>query len=138
MLPLLKKIATDRAPAAIGPYSQAIVIEGNHSLVFVSGQLPMDPKTGELIQGNIKALTKQTLDNIEAILVASSSSLFHVVRTEVFLKSLADFSGMNEEYAKRFNPQAPPCRQTIQVADLPKGSPIEISCIALVLHDKSS
>jgi len=132
MSKLFKKIMTDAAPLAIGPYSQAIVVEGNHSLVFVSGQLPLDPKTGELVQGDIKALTKQTLDNIEAILIASSSNLYNVVKTEVFLKDLKrDFEGMNEEYAKRFNPQVPPSRQTIQVSDLPKGSLIEISCIAL-------
>lgn len=126
---MIKKIVTNAAPAAIGPYSQAIAIQ---SLVFVSGQLPIDPKTGELIQGDIKALTKQTLDNIEAILIASSSSLHHVVKTEVFLKDLKrDFSGMNEEYAKRFNPEAPPCRQTIEVSALPRGSIIEISCIAV-------
>ncbi|MBS0654294.1 MAG: reactive intermediate/imine deaminase [Verrucomicrobia bacterium] len=122
------------APAAIGPYSQAIVVEGSRSLVFVSGQLPIDPKTGNLIQRDIAALTKQTLDNIEAILLASSSSLHNVVRTEVFLVDLkADFQGMNEEYAKRFNPESPPARQTIQVAALPKGSLIEISCIALLI-----
>lgn len=127
-----KQIVTDTAPPAIGPYSQAIVVKGNHSLVFVSGQLPVDLKTGELIQGDIKALTKQILDNIEAILKASSSSLHHVVRTEVFLIDLKrDFNGMNEEYAKRFNIQSPPARQTIQVAALPKGSSIEISCIAI-------
>jgi 2-iminobutanoate/2-iminopropanoate deaminase len=132
MSKLLKKIITDAAPSAIGPYSQAIVIEANHPLVFVSGQLPIDPKTGELIQGDIRALTKQTLDNIEAILIASSSSLYQVVKTEIFLKDLKrDFDGMNAEYAKRFNPQAPPSRQTIQIAGLPKDSLIEISCIAL-------
>lgn len=127
---LLKKIATEKAPKAIGPYSQGIVIGNNHSLVFVSGQLPLDPQTGELVKGDIKALTKQVLDNIEAILQASSSSLYNVVRTEIFLTDLKDFNAMNEEYAKRFNPEAPPARQTIQVAGLPKGSPIEISCIA--------
>ena len=127
-----KKIMTDAAPAALGPYSQAIKIESNHSLVFVSGQLPIDPKTGELIEGDMKALTKQTLDNMEAILIASSSSFYNVVKVEVFLKDLKrDFHEMNEEYATRFNPQAPPSRQTVQVADLPKGSLIEISCIAV-------
>lgn len=132
MSQFFKQIRTDTAPFAIGPYSQAIIVEGNHSLIFVSGQLPIDPQTGELVHGDIKALTKQTLDNIEAILVAGSSSLYKVVKTEIFLMDLKrDFNGMNEEYAKRFNPQAPPARQTIQVADLPKGSPIEISCIAL-------
>jgi 2-iminobutanoate/2-iminopropanoate deaminase len=135
----LKKITTDAAPAAIGPYSQAIVVAGGHSLVFVSGQLPIDPRTGEFIQGDIRALTRQTLDNIEAILQASSSSLYQVIKTEVFLKDLArDFNGMNEEYAKRFNPLVPPARQTIQVADLPKGSPIEISCIAIVYPSDAS
>lgn len=132
MTQTIQKIATDKAPAAIGPYSQAIVIEGHHKLIFVSGQLPIDPKTGELLQGNIQTLTKQTLDNIEAILVASSSTLYYVVKTEIFLKDLKrDFHGMNEEYAKRFNPQAPPARQTIEVSDLPKSSLIEISCIAV-------
>lgn len=127
----LIRINTNAAPAAIGPYSQAILVESSQPLIFVSGQLPIDPNTGDLIQGDIIALTKQTLDNIEAILVASSSSLYCVIKTEVFLKDLRDFNGMNEEYAKRFNPQASPARQTIQVADLPKGSPIEISCIAI-------
>lgn len=132
MSKLIKKIVTDKAPSAIGPYSQAIVVQENHSLVFVSGQLPIDLKTGELIEGNIKAMTKQILDNIEAILIASSSSLYNVVKTEVFLKDLKkDFNEMNEEYTKHFNPKIPPARQTIQVADLPKGSPIEISCIAI-------
>lgn len=127
----LQRVTTDKAPAAIGPYSQAIVVKGSPSLVFVSGQLPIDPGTGELIVGDIKALTKQTLDNLEAILLASSSSMEKVVRVDVFLKDLKnDFSGMNEEYAKRFNPLAPPARQTLQAADLPKHSPIEISCIA--------
>lgn len=123
---------TKAAPSAIGPYSQVIIVHGSHSLVFVSGQLPIDPKTGELIEGNIKVLTKQILDNIEAILIASSTSLYNMVRTEVFLKDLKrDFNDMNEEYAKRFNPEVPPTRQTIQISDLSKGSPIEISCIAL-------
>jgi len=129
MAQTLEKISTSAAPSAIGPYSQAIALQ---SFVFVSGQLPIDPNTGELIQGDIKALTRQTLDNMEAILIASGSSLYHVVRADIFLKDLkGDFVAMNEEYAKRFNPQAPPARQTIQAAELPKGSPIEISCIAL-------
>jgi len=132
MSKLLKKILTEKAPSAIGPYSQAIMVPGYQSLIFVSGQLPIDPKTGELIVGDIKELTKQTLDNIEAILKASSSSLQNVVKTEVFLKDLKkDFAGMNEEYAKHFDIETPPARQTIQVADLPKGSPLEISCIAV-------
>lgn len=129
---MLKKIKTEKAPSAIGPYSQAIVVEGIPPLVFVSGQLPVDPKTGELLNGDIKALTKQTLFNIEAILRASGSSMDKVVKTEVFLTDLKnDFIGMNEVYAMHFNEQAPPARQTVQVAALPKGSRIEISCIAI-------
>lgn len=128
----IKKIITAAAPAAIGPYSQAIVVSGHSPLVFVSGQLPIDPLTGELIQDDIKAMTKQILNNIEAILSASSSSLYHVVRTDVFLKDLKrDFAAMNEEYEKHFNPEHPPARQTIQAAELPKGALIEISCIAV-------
>lgn len=128
----IKKIETKHAPAAIGPYSQAIVVPASQSLVFVSGQLPINPNTGELIEGDIRALTKQVLDNIEAILLASGSSIAQVVRTDVFLKDLKrDFSGMNEEYSKRFNSQTTPARQTIQAAELPKGSLIEISCIAV-------
>lgn len=127
-----KKIETVDAPKAIGPYSQAIVVAANQPLVFVSGQLPIDPQTGELMTADIATLTRQVIDNIEAILKASSSSLQHVLRTDVFLTNLADFQAMNEEYAKRFSPIAPPARQTIQVAALPKGAPIEISCIAVV------
>jgi 2-iminobutanoate/2-iminopropanoate deaminase len=127
----IKKIVTKAAPVALGPYSQAIMVKENQALVFVSGQLPVDPRTGELIQGDIKAMTCQTLDNIEAILLESSSSLYSVVKAEVFLTNLQDFNAMNEEYAKRFNPDTPPARQTIQVSRLPKDSPLEISCIAV-------
>lgn len=127
----LKKISTEAAPAAIGPYSQAIVIEGSHHLIFVSGQLPIDPRTGELVEGDIRACTRQVLDNIEAILQASSSSMSHVVKTEVFLRDLKrDFKEMNEEYATRFDPHTPPARATIEVSNLPKGALIEISCVA--------
>ncbi len=128
----IKKVDTEQAPAAIGPYSQAIVVKSFQSLVFVSGQLPINPQTGELLEGDIRALTKQVLNNIEAILKASGSSMSQVVRTDVFLKELMrDFVGMNEEYANRFNTLTPPARQTIQAAELPKGSLIEISCIAV-------
>lgn len=128
----LNKIETTEAPKALGPYSQAIMVAPGHALIFVSGQLPIDPKVGKLISGDIKVLTKQVINNIEAILKAAGSSLHKVVRTDVFLKDLKDFVAMNEEYAKRFGGTTPPARQTIQVADLPMGSPIEISCIAYV------
>lgn len=132
MIPSINKVDTPAAPKAIGPYSQGITLQSTQSLVFVSGQLPVNPTTGKLIEGDIKALTKQVIDNIEAILVAGGSRLDDVVRTDVFLKDLKkDFIGMNEEYAKRFHGDRPPARQTIQVAELPMSSPIEISCIAV-------
>lgn len=122
----MKKIQTDKAPAAIGPYSQAVVAGGT---VYVSGQLPIDPATGKLVEGDIKILTARVIDNLEAILVAAGSSLDKVVRVDVFLKDLKDFAAMNEVYAKRFS--SAPARQTIQVSALPLGSIIEISCIAV-------
>lgn len=128
----LKRIETLNAPKALGPYSQGIALTEVKPLLFVSGQLPIDPKTGKLIEGDIKALTKQVINNLEAILREGESRLDLVVRTEVFLKDLKDFAAMNEEYAKHFNGKIAPARQTIQVADLPMGSPIEISCIAVI------
>ncbi len=128
----IEKIATTEAPAALAAYSQGIVTAAGQALIFVSGQLPIDPKTGKFVEGDIKTLAKQVIDNIEAILVAGGSSLQHVVRTEIFLTDLKrDFAHVNEEYGKRFAGATPPARQTIQVADLPMGSPIEISCIAI-------
>ena len=127
----LNKIETENAPRAVGPYSQGISIPSGVSLVFVSGQLPINPKTGKLQTGDIKTLTNIVINNIEAILIAGGSSLKQVVRVEVFLKDLkSDFAAMNEVYATRFEGGITPARQTIQVADLPMGSPIEISCIA--------
>jgi len=129
---LLQKIEAPQAPKALGPYSQAIALKENRPLLFVSGQLPIDPKTGALVTGDMHTLTKQVLDNLEAILQAGGSSLDRVVRVDVFLKNLKDFVAMNEEYAKRFKGPVTPARQTIQVADLPLGSSIEISCIAAI------
>lgn len=127
----LKKIETAKAPKALGPYSQAIEAPTANSMVFVSGQLPIDPATGHLIEGDIKTLTKQVIANLEAILSESGYSLSSVVRTDVFLQDLKDFAAFNEEYAKHFHGNITPARQTIQVAALPLGSPIEISCIAV-------
>lgn len=127
-----KKIETSNAPKAIGPYSQGIVVEAGTGLLFVSGQLPVNPETGKLLEGDIQALTRQVIQNIEAILNAASCGLEDVIRTDVFLKDLKrDFAAMNEEYAKFFNGASPPARQTVQVSELPMGSPIEISCIAI-------
>lgn len=129
---MLKKIETDKAPKAIGPYSQAIKAESPKSMVFVSGQLPLDPKTGQFVDGNIEDLTRQVIENIKNILKVDGLTLENVVRTDVFLKDLkSDFKGMNTEYARHFTGTTPPARQTIQVADLPMGSPVEISCIAV-------
>jgi 2-iminobutanoate/2-iminopropanoate deaminase len=125
------KIETNLAPKAIGPYSQAVSVPAGDRLIFVSGQLPVDPKTGEFVQGDIQALTKCVMDNIAAILKAAGSSMDKVVRADVFLKDLKrDFAGMNEEYAKHFNSPVPPARQTVQVSELPKGAIVEISVIA--------
>jgi 2-iminobutanoate/2-iminopropanoate deaminase len=124
----MQKINTEAAPQAIGPYSQAILIK---SFIFVSGQLPVDPSTGKLVERDIQASTQRVIDNIEAILNAAGSSLQNVVRTEVFMIDLKEFAKMNEIYARRFNGAVLPARQTIQVAALPMGSCIEISCIAV-------
>lgn len=134
---MIRKIVTEKAPAAIGPYSQGICVpQREGSFVFVSGQLPLDPQTGALVEGTIQVLTKSVLDNIEAILIAAGSSMSAVVKTEIFLTDLQrDFAGMNEEYAQRFDPNKAPARQTVQVAALPKGATIEISCIAVVGYD---
>lgn len=127
---MVKQIKTERAPAAIGPYSQAIVANG---FVFVSGQLPIDPKSGKLIEEDMPIQTRQVIDNLEAILQAAGSSLEKVVRIEVFLKDLErDFPPMNAVYATRFSKATPPARQTIQAAKLPLNASIEISCIALI------
>lgn len=126
---ILKKIETETAPKAIGPYSQAIAA---HPFIFVSGQLPIDPATGKLVEANIKLQINQVLDNIQAILEASGSSWHKVVKSEIFLKDLTHFAVVNEEYGKRVNPGMPPARQTIQAAKLPLDALVEISCIALV------
>ncbi len=121
-------ISTEHAPAAIGPYSQAIVAGG---LVFVSGQLPIDPATGQFVEGDIAAMTRQIFRNLEAILSTAGSSLAQVVKTTVFLADLADFQEMNAAYAEFFGAN-PPARSTVQVARLPRDARIEIEAVALV------
>jgi 2-iminobutanoate/2-iminopropanoate deaminase len=123
----MKKIETEKAPKAIGPYSQAVEAGG---FLFVSGQIPLDPTTGQLASATIQAQTKQVLDNLENILKAAGLSWKNVVRCEVFLKDLQDFKEMNTLYAERFPHEIKPARQTVQVARLPMDSLIEISCIA--------
>lgn len=118
-------ITTSHAPAAIGPYSQAIACGG---LVFISGQLPIDPATGKLIEAPIANRTRQVLRNIEAIATAAGGELAGIVKTTIFLTDLADFQAVNRAYGEFF-PTTPPARSTVQVAALPLGSNIEIEAI---------
>lgn len=121
-------VFTDKSPKAIGPYSQAIKVKG---LVFCSGQVAINPKTGETVTGSITAQAKQILENLKTVLEASGSSLDKVVKTTVFLRDMKDFQEMNTEYAKWFS-KNPPARSTVQVAALPRDSGIEIDAIATV------
>jgi 2-iminobutanoate/2-iminopropanoate deaminase len=121
-------IATDRGPKAIGPYSQAIRANG---FLFVSGQIPLDPATQNLISGGIHDQTERVLENLKGILEAAGSSLDRVVRATVFLADLGEFAAMNEVYGRYFGHQ-PPARSTVQVSRLPRDVRIEIDVIALV------
>jgi 2-iminobutanoate/2-iminopropanoate deaminase len=126
----IKIIQTEKAPKAIGPYSQGIKLE-KLGLVFTSGQIPIDPKTGEMVSGDIKQETKQVLENLKAVLEGAGSDLSKVIKSTVYLKDMKDFSLMNEVYAGYFK-QNPPARTTIAVADLPKGAKIEIDAVAVI------
>ena len=120
-------IVAEAAPKAIGPYSQA-VMAGN--FVFVSGQIPLSPSTAIIVQDGIREQTRQVIKNIEAVLIEAGLSLMSVVKTEVFLKDMNDFTAMNEVYATFFTGETKPARQTVQVSRLPRDVLIEISCIA--------
>jgi 2-iminobutanoate/2-iminopropanoate deaminase len=122
-------IATTDAPAAIGPYSQAIRVGDT---LFTSGQIPIDPATGNLVPGDITAQTTQVCQNLKAVLAAAGIDFLYVIKTTVFLKDMADFAAMNAVYATYFAPEGsvPPARSTIQVAALPKDALVEIECIA--------
>jgi len=119
-------VLTDRGPKPIGPYSQAVKANG---FLFVSGQVALDPKTGEMSTGQIAEQTERVLQNVKGIVEAAGSQLNHVVKTTVFLKDMHDFAGMNEVYGKFFT-AAPPARSTVQVARLPKDALVEIEVIA--------
>ncbi len=121
-------ISTTEAPAAIGPYNQAIRA-GN--LLFVSGQIPLDPATGQIVAGDIVAQTERVLDNLGAILRAAGTSYAKVVRTTVFLTDLGNFAKVNECYAQRFSEMAP-ARATVEVSKLPRDSMVEIDCVAII------
>lgn len=120
-------ISTDRAPKAIGPYTQAIVANG---FAYLSGQIPLDPATNTLVDGDIAAQTERVLQNIAAVLEACGSSLGRVVKTTVFLKDMGEFAKMNEVYGRHFSAN-PPARSTVEVARLPRDVRVEIDCIAL-------
>ena len=123
-----ERIQTDKAPAAIGSYSQAIRAGG---FVFVSGQIPIDPATGEFVKGGVGEQTERVLQNLKAVLEAAGSSLDQIVKTTVFLADMKEFAQMNEVYAKYFT-GAPPARATVAAAGLPRDARVEIEAIALV------
>jgi len=120
-------ISTKSAPGAIGPYSQAIKAGG---FVFLSGQIPLDATTGQMIEGDAKAQTEQVMKNLQAVLEAAGCTFDDVVRSTIFLTNLNDFQAVNETYAKHFS-AAPPARATVQVAALPRGAKVEIDMVAL-------
>lgn len=122
-----KEISTTSAPAAIGPYSQAI-LAGN--TLYVSGQIPLDPASGEIVEGGIVEQTTRVFENIKAILNEAGCDFSHVVKAEVFLDDINDFTAVNEIYASYFTSDPKPARQAVEVANLPKLVKVEISCIA--------
>ena len=123
-----KVIHTDRAPEAIGPYYQAIQAG---DFLFLSGQIPLDPKTGELVKGGIRIQTRQVLENIRGVLESQGSGMKDVVKATIFLRDIGNFNQVNEIYATYF-PSSPPARSTVEVAKLPKDADIEIEMIALI------
>ena len=122
----MKKIVTKNAPVAIGPYSQGIEHNG---IIYVSGQLPLDPVTGAFPEGDVAVLTKQSMNNISAILEEAGSSIDKILKTTIFVQDLADFGAVNEAYGQFFGENAP-ARACVQVAALPKGAKLEIEAIA--------
>ena len=123
----IEAIETDLAPQAIGPYSQAVRANG---LIFVSGQIPLDPATGQMVAGDVSAQTRRVLDNLGAVLAAAGSSLAHVVKTSIFLADLNDFAAVNAVYAEYFTGVLP-ARATVQVSRLPRDARVEIDCVAV-------
>lgn len=124
-------IHTDKAPAAIGPYSQAI---RSGDTVYLSGQIPLDPASGEVIEGDIAAMTRRVFDNLEAVAEAAGGSMNHIVKLNIFLTDLDHFAAVNEIMAERFD-EPYPARAAIQVAALPKGVPVEMDAIMVVSGD---
>jgi len=121
-----KIIKTDQAAQPVGPYNQAVQTD---NMLFVSGQIPLDPATGDLVQGDVQAQTRMVMENIRAILAAAGMDFSHVVKCSIFISNMHDFPKVNEVYASYFE-QDPPARETVQVGALPKFVDVEISCIA--------
>jgi len=132
---MMKKIiSTSEAPAALGPYSQAVRVG---STIYCAGQIPLDPKTGQIVSGGIEVQTRRVMDNVTAILKAEGLTCENIVKTTIFLADLGDFQTVNEVYGSYFK-QAPPARSTVQVAALPKGARLEIEAIAIAGDGSSS
>lgn len=123
----MKVLHTEKAPAAIGPYSQAIEVNG---FVFASGQIPINPETGAMVEADIKAQTRQALTNANEVMKAAGIDLIHVVKTTVFLSDMANFAAMNEVYSTFFK-EPFPARSAVAVKELPKGALVEVECIAV-------
>ena len=123
-----KIINTENAPAPIGPYNQAILSNGT---LYISGQIPIDPKSGELVSGDIKLETKQSMENLKAILTEAEMTFENVVKSSIFLSDMNQFTEINEVYATYFNADTAPARETVEVANLPKFVNVEISMIAV-------
>lgn len=121
-------IATEKAPRAIGPYSQAVAHNG---LLYLSGQIPLDPATSRLIEGDVAAQTERVIENLKAVLEAAGTSLDRVLKTTVYLKDLGEFAKMNEVYARYFS-EEPPARATVEVARLPRDVRVEIEAVAAI------
>jgi len=121
-------VSTEQAPKAIGPYSQAVIANG---LIFLSGQIPLNPATNQLVEGDIAVQTERVIENLKAVLEAGGSSLANVVKTTVFLKDMGEFARMNEVYSRYFASEAP-ARSTVEAARLPRDVRVEIDCIALI------
>ena len=120
-------ISTTDAPAAVGPYSQAVRVG---QFIFTAGQIPLDPKSGQIVSGDISEQTRRVLDNLTAVLKAEGLTFNHIVKTTIFLMDMNDFQAVNEVYASYFSAQ-PPARSTVEVSGLPKGARVEIECIAV-------
>jgi 2-iminobutanoate/2-iminopropanoate deaminase len=131
-----RPIATSSAPKAIGPYSQAVEARGGRT-IWLSGQIALDPATGQLVPGDVVAQTERVMANLGAVLAAAGAGFEHVVRCGIFLADMADFAKVNEVYQRSF-PRDPPARSTVQVAGLPRGARVEIDAVAVVPDEQGS